>query len=532
MLFCLASSIAVVTVSHAKDVDERKWILVKSENFTIHSSLNAKRTENLLLHMEALRALLVPNGPGQRQPESKPTNIFVFGKASDYDAFDFRENSAGVFLSGLSNNFIAIRSGRGSNDSQVILHEYVHFIIRSTSRFPYPKWWQEGFAEYVSTSRLSRNNLDVGMANRNHMQALKSYKLLPWADVIDSSKFAALSKNQTRMFYAQAWFLTHHLHNRGEHQDSIDRSWNAYLEAIKSGASPSSAFEEGFDLSVRDLDHLTREYSYQYTSAPIDRLVPEFSTSVEQVSQTDIRIALGRIAIRTRDSDKARNWFEKVLDEEPENAAAMAGLAMVHQLAARNDDAEALFKTALDRDNSNPRTMVAYAKFAIERASMDDTWFTAIDYLNTAERLLRKAKQMGTSTVEVDTYLALTYLNQGRDPAIARQLLEAVIKRSPSDQMPLLLLAQICQRLGEKESALELANLVLINEHEESPVTFAARRVIANVNAGSTRSMGRRPVIAAPSLPNVENQNRYPSTSGDERRSLVEENFLAFLWNI
>jgi Tfp pilus assembly protein PilF len=522
----------LVTVSHAKDVDERRWILVKSENFTIHSSLNAKRTENLLLHMEALRALLVTDGTGLRQTQSKPTNIFVFGKASDYDAFAFRENSAGVFLSGLSHNLIAIRGGRGSSDSQVILHEYVHFITRSTSRFPYPKWWQEGFAEYVSTSRLSRNNLDVGMANRNHMEALRRYKLLPWANVIDSSKFAALSKKQTQMFYAQAWLLTHHLHNRGAHQDSIDRSWNTYLEAIRSGASPSSAFEEGFDLNVRDLDHLARKHSYQYTSAPIDRLVPEFSTSVKHVSQTDIRIALGQIAIRTGDSDKARNWFEKVLDVEPGNATAIAGLAVVHQLAARNDEAEALFKTALERDNSNTQTMVAYAKFAIERSSMDDTWFTAIDYLKTAEQLLHKAKQMGTSTVEVDTFLALTYLNQGRDPAIAKRLIEAVIKRSPADQMPLLLLAQICQLLGEKESALELANLVLINEHEENPVTFAARRVIANVNAGTTRSKGRRPVIAAPSLPNVENRYRYPSTPGDEKRNLFEESFLAFLGSI
>lgn len=504
-LIFLASLILVTTAVEAKSIDEREWIIVKTDNFTIHSAVSEKKTRDLLMHLEALRGMFVKLGTKSEYLVEKSTNIFVFAKSTDYEALGFSEDTAGMFLSELRQNFIVVNNSRYSEESQVILHEYVHFITQATSRFPYPKWWTEGYAEYTSSSRLSKKFFEFGLPLATRTYTLNKRKWLPWEDIIDTSNYAEYSPQQVRLFYAQSWLLVHYLNNRGSEERSVNASWNIYLEQLETGANPISAFENSFGLTLDELRQSVRLYvkkkRMMYFRIPTEAILTSFNPSVAKISRSDIQVFLGQIALRTDDAEQAQSWFEKSLRIVPDNSAALSGLALSHMMAGRYDEAEKQFERAIESNPNDPEALVGYAQFALERASTDDTWFTEGDYLDKAEKLLLKARDIAGATVEIDTYLAFTYLNQGKDPGSVSNLLGSVVTRSPSDQWPMLLLARVYQRLGMEDDAVDFAEMIIRSEHSENSTTSSARRIIADIRGDKTTSGKHRPRIAAPVIP-------------------------------
>jgi len=504
----LVSVTLIATIVQAKSVDERKWILLESANFAIHSSISKKKTIDLMNYLEALRSIFVQPGSTTEKVAEKSTVIFVLGKESDYEALGFSDDTVGMFLSELRQNFIVIRNSSSMQESQVILHEYVHFIMQATSRFPYPRWWREGYAEYVSSSHLTKKGFSFGLPLEVRARTLGRFRWLPWEEVIDPVRYAEYSRDQVSLFYAQSWLLVHFLHNRRDKTLNTNQSWQIYLDEMQSGNDPILAFEKGFDLTLSELEPAVSAYfrrgRYQYWQVPVQDTLAKLNLSVSSISQSDIQISLGHVALRHNDAEQAREWFSKSLSISPGNALALAGLASSYAMDDHHDEAEEYFLKALDAGADVPQVLVDYAKFALERASSDDTWFTSGDHIDKAEKLLLKAKGLAGFTAEIDTYLALTYLNQDKDPIEASQLLAGVVRRSPSDQWPMLLLAQIFQMQGLNENAIAMAELVLRTEHKKNSRTVAARKIIAEIEDNQDESSRRLPKIAAPTLPKMD----------------------------
>ncbi len=493
------------TVADAKSVDERKWILVESENFAIHSSLSEKKTVSLMKYLEALRGVFAQPGPATDDLSQKPTVIFVLGQRSDYRALGFPENTAGIFMPELRQNFIVIRNNGNTQESQVILHEYVHFIMQATSRFPYPKWWSEGFAEYVSSSRLSKKEFSIGLPLKIRLNWLHNSDWLRWEDVINPVNYADYNRKHVSQFYAQSWLLVHFLHNRKDRSRGIGESWDIVLQETQSGSEPVAAFEKGFGLTIEELQSEITSYyrkgRYRYWKVPAQEALTDLDVSVSRISQNQIQISLGQIALRLHDSERARLWFQKALQQSPGNALAIAGIARSYEIEGQLDEAEVHFKKALELGSDNPTVLIDYAKFALEKASSNDAWFTGADFVDKAESLLLRAKELSESSVEIDTYLAVSYMSKDKDSMEAVQLLWDVVRRSPSDQWPVLLLAQLFQAQGHDKNAIALAELLLRTEHQVNAHTLAARQVILDIENDQETTNQPRPRIAEPQLP-------------------------------
>lgn len=489
----------------AKDIDERKWILMESGNFSIYSSVSKRKTRDLMLHLEALRGVFVGGLVSSSKLDDKPTRILVLGRSSDYKKLGMPENSVGSFRSDLRNNYIVISNSSQMSESQVILHEYVHFMVRATQRFPYPKWWDEGYAEYVSSSNLSKKRFEFGLPLEGRLSDLSYLTWLPWEDVLTSTSLANLSRKQNAAYYAQSWLLVHYLHNRGKSSTSIDASWSSYLQKIRNGTGTVPAFEQSFGISVQELKKEIRRYAkngkYQYWRISTETLVPEFNPSSERVTQRDIQILLGQFALRNHDATAAIMWFRKAIDIQPQSAVAVAGLGSALFLDGHLEDAKIQFDIALDSEPDNPDILVDAAKLALERASLPDAWFTQVDRLKDAETMLMKARSIAGGTVELDTYLAFTWLKQNDDPSAAIELLVSVMRRSPSEQWPLLLLAECYARAGNPDNAIDLAQAVIRYDHRASNYSVSARKLIEQIRGKDDKANGPRPRIAAPQLP-------------------------------
>jgi len=501
----VALSISIVSEAQAKDIDERKWILMETANFSIHSSLSEKKTRDILLHLEALRGVFASGMDSTSKLEEKPTNILVVGKSSDYKKLGLPENSAGWFMRDLRNNFIIISNSSRMSESQVILHEYIHFIMHATQRFPYPKWWNEGYAEYVSSSTLSKTRFEFGLPLDGRLNDLANSSWLPWEDIITATSLSGLTKRKRAMYYAQSWFLVHFLHNRKDKPLSVHESWTNYLRHLRNGDSVLSAFEQAFNTPIDELKSGLQRYSrggtYQYWRVPVESVVPEFEPAVKRVSRHDMQIQLGQFTLLRRDAALAKEWFEAALALDSESAVARSGLGSATAMSDDLDAAEQHFDAALENAPDDPVILIEHAKFEMHRASSGDAWFTRGDHLEKAEKLLTKARSISGGTVEIDTYLAYLWLETDDDPWPALRLLESVVVRSPSDQWPLLLLAEGFSRVGEADAAVDLAQSVIRYDHGESSYSTKAQRLIDRIHDTDQERSAARPKIAAPALP-------------------------------
>jgi len=310
------------------------------------------------------------------------------------------------------------------------------------------------------------------------------------------------------MFYAQSWLLVHYLFNRGESPESINESWMTYLQELRNGSNPVTAFERSFKISLADLKKETRGYvrngRYQYTKSETEFLVPDFEPSTAPVSRHDIQLQLGKLTLHNNDVVAAENWFTKALESNADSALAILGWANTLALKDLHEEARIQFDLALSMEPKNTVILTDYAKFEVQQASAPDAWFTRIDHLDAAEEMLMKARSIGGGTVEIDTYLAFIWINRDSGSLPALELLQSVIQRSPSEQWPLLLLAEGLHRGGRSEIAQTLAEAVIRYDHGQSGYANSAQRLIRRIQANDENQNTLRPQIEAPQPPSID----------------------------
>ena len=125
MLFVAASPVS------GKKLEDRKWIEVRTPHFRISSVLGERDTIDLVQHLEMFRlaASIVTNISSTEAPI--PTLIYALKGRGDFKSLGIDPDWGGVFLPGLRANTILIRDARGMQETSIIMHEYVHFLVRN-----------------------------------------------------------------------------------------------------------------------------------------------------------------------------------------------------------------------------------------------------------------------------------------------------------------------------------------------------------------------------------------------------------------
>ena len=274
--FAIASDVAL---------DEREWKLLTSENFRVHTVLSDERTTELLRQLEVMRvALGNPNATATFQA-AVPTVILALDNDADYQLIGAPDTTVGFFISDQRENAIVVQVNDQVHGVRTILHEYVHYLHRQNGRVTYPKWFEEGNAEYLSSSRVSEESYDYGLPIVSRLQSLTFTSWLPMTDVLELSDLSSLTLDQGDLFYSQSWLLVHYLNSLPNADASIPKNIRRYGELVVGGSSRITAFEQAFSLKVDDLDDKLLKYllanDFQFRSITIDTALPDFSPRIE-----------------------------------------------------------------------------------------------------------------------------------------------------------------------------------------------------------------------------------------------------------
>jgi len=249
------------------NVKPGRWVRYESPNFICFSAADETKTRNEVLALEKFHALLTKIMPRNSR---SPLKLTIYMVNTDRD-FERTQPQMGSSVSGFYDASVeqvrAVSSSDRSQERQrdmknniramdarvVLFHEYAHHFVAANNRTRYPRWYNEGFAEFISSVSLDEKEMRVGMFTRNRAAWLLT------GDWLEIDKFLnprELDGEETAMFYAQAWLATHMLFMRPERAAGFDR----YCKAMETGQDVIAAFQPSFGISADEFDKELRRY--------------------------------------------------------------------------------------------------------------------------------------------------------------------------------------------------------------------------------------------------------------------------------
>lgn len=465
----------------ARDVDERKWILMESQYYSAFSTENKKTTREILEHLEALRMLL--DNPDAKAVKARPPlRILIFAKDDDYHSLGFSENTAGVFIPGFRDDYIVMIDTKHNDGREIIVHEYIHFLTRTSLQFPFPLWWNEGYAEYFGGSRIMGNTLELGLAG-SRQYTLRYSDWIPWQQVLGARHGELDRAEDGQLFYAQSWLLVHFLLNSGNADKMYSYVWPRYRELMNEGLDQTAAMEGALGISIDDLAVLLMNYgrrgAFPWSNFSTESLLSEFSVTSRRLEKSEVQAELGRLAMHRSKWDAAAEWFEKSVAADRNNVEALAGLAGT---LSRIGDTEAhtadeLFEEAYALDQNNPLLIAEWVGHKLRLADQPVVGMQELQYIEEAESIARQARENSEESVELDTVLASLLLKSPNDADEALTLLQSVNERS-KHPYPRYLLALAYTNTGRYSDAIEVAEGLVMSLHGNSSLAKSARDLV------------------------------------------------------
>ena len=351
------------------------WVEAKSPHFVVISNAGEKQARKTARQFEQIRSVfreyvLIASG------HSSPV-ITIFAVKDEnslrdilpeYWAAKGHTHPAGIFLYNLGQFEAAVRlDAPGPNPYEGIYHEYYHSL--TLPYFPgLPVWLAEGLADFFGNSEITEKEARLGEPDPNLIQELRENKLIP-LDVlfkVDQSSPYYNERNQTSMFYAESWALTHYLMlgDNGSHKQLLV----AYLQKLQQDGTPEEAAIKTFgdlDKLQKDLERYVGGSSFFRVRAPAPARIADAELRTRKISDAEADAYLGGFAALRGRPQEAKPLLEEALKLDPKLPLAYQNLGLMQLSSGHRGEALASFSQAvgLDPKNALTRYLRAYLSF-------------------------------------------------------------------------------------------------------------------------------------------------------------------------
>jgi len=473
----------VGSIASGKNAEDRNWILVQTDNFRIHSLQSEKDTIELAHHLEMFRVAvqLLTNIRTTKSPI--PVNIYAFKSSADFRKLGYKANNAGFLMPSLRDYSIVMRKTRGMAETAIIMHEYVHFLLRNHSSLSFPKWFDEGFSEYLSSGGMRRGNFEVGKFPEHREYSFIATQWMPIEKILSPEGYSDWNNEKQAMFYAEAWALVHYLQVGSERKASFLADMSQYLSLKESGQDNISAFEEAFRITAEKLNKEVKNYVFHqrrftYFTIPSEQLLPEFKPNVVKLSREQVALELGKLALRSGELDRAEELYSIARESESTRPQAEAGLGDVLKFSGEFNLAEPHFETAIRLAPDDPYCLLDMAEYWHDRALSSEMSEERDEFFKQARSYYVKAWKLDDSMPEIYAMYGQTFLDQGEQADRAVEILAEAEFLLPSNLGIRMSLGEAYARTGQKDKATKLAQSVLAWSHVESSLTKRAEELL------------------------------------------------------
>lgn len=374
IMWFLSGAIAFVlaaTPAHAR------WYEASSENFVIYADDSAKDIERFAEQLERYHAAM-ERVTGRDLEAPSPSNrvtIYVVGSWRDIRKLvgDRNSNIAGFYTAraGGSSAFVQdIRFQRGYPDFStiILLHEYAHHFLISTSRHAMPRWLSEGAAEFFAAASFPNDGgVQVGKPALHRAGDLFHAKDVSIYELFDDELYRKNRDKKYDAYYGRSWLLYHYMVLGQKRPGQLSQYWHSLSGGKSSLAAAKEAFGD-LDVLEEELDtYLKSRKMYHLNYGP--ELISTGSVTIRELSAGEAEVMPLLIQSKRGVNDEQAAELvvdvRKVAEEFPDDPAVLAALAEAEHDAGNLDAAIAAADRAiaLDPSQKNAYVQKGYALF-------------------------------------------------------------------------------------------------------------------------------------------------------------------------
>ena len=339
LLFCSLTFITPATAD---------WHEVKSDNFIVYADAELEQAKKLVEDLEVFRSYLASLVGIEPQSISVPLEIYWLKSNREYRKL-VNSRTLGVYTTTQAGPVAAVNGKRNYRQpdlspTSVLFHEYVHHFMYQFSNRRYPRWYREGYADFLATYKKEGDIYSVGGVAISRLQALVLKKggaptrcLLRYGlrDVDSGTGCKQL------MFYPQAWATTYLFMI----DEELSQKFPLYMDMLLAGKEPVKAFEDLYGFSIKVIrekvyelrtKRLFRRLEYKFINSDTAKI------SAKRMDKREITIAKLKLlkTFDTRKHEKSRSFsrFKNATKNFKGDPEILALYAWAHETVDRLPD--------------------------------------------------------------------------------------------------------------------------------------------------------------------------------------------------
>ena len=306
-----------------------------SEHFEILAPSDPEATA-ILHELEFARAFFEQSAK-LHSPHARSPLIFVPATSAQFARMRGPGLAYGFYVP-LPGRDAIVLQGLDATFRRAVIHEYTHLAVQYSGG-RYPRWLNEGIAEYYSTLRSVGARAEYGHALPDRVARLHAS---PWFEVGDlvtrgPSRRSATALSED-MFYSESWLLVHMLISSERYREG----WTTFRDAISlKGESAAEAFKSVYH---RDLEQVHADLLAHFAagnletqSAPLIR--PKTKLAAFDADGFDIEATTASVEGWSGGKEEARRAYQKLVRAGDEGCRWQRELGDVAEAAGLFGDA-------------------------------------------------------------------------------------------------------------------------------------------------------------------------------------------------
>jgi tetratricopeptide (TPR) repeat protein len=451
-LFLIPTLLAGLSTTAAA---QEKWLQVHTPHFLLLTNANEKQARDAGLRFEESRAVFGRSLGKNKLQTTAPIQIVVFRNDATMQPYlpCPQESAAGYFLEGKDRSFMVV-SLEAPSPFVAALHGYARSMLHSN----YPKtdaWFEEGLAQYFSTTDVNKKATDIGIAPSGAVELLRQGSWMPLAELLRVPRSAiAHESSPMDRFRAQAWITVHYLLAHDQ-MDGVSQ----YFDLVKNQQKPAAeAVQQAFGMSPEKLQESIRAYAVDAADKAKHLPPPEpvrgDEFNVVQLNPLDAQALLADLQIHMEaHREEAATTFQSIIREDPENAAAYRGLGYALYLQKDYEKAAGYLERAISLTPGDPQLLWYLSLTFQARYNKDHPSYPAL-----IEGEMQRAVKVDPDFAEGYRLLAWSRIQQTK-AASALEAAKSAVALRPSDE-------SVLQELGDLyEAARQWDNAEYVFHH-------------------------------------------------------------------
>jgi Flp pilus assembly protein TadD len=340
---CLCLLVLLTAFAVPASADEAQWTEVRSDHVTVITDAGEKDGRHVRDRFEEMRTAfgLLFGRASINQPV--PLEIVAFRNTKEMRQYSPTFNGKVVELSGFfqqaeDKDFIVVDMSR-EDSWQTVFHEYAHVLLNSNFQ-PTAPWFDEGFAEYLSSMKVTPGNIIVGQTIPEAaflMQGNTPLHLLELFQVQHHSETYNVTGSRREMFYVESWLVVHYLFDKrlipltSKYFHLTNDQHMAVPEAVQSAFGMSIA-----ELEKQILGYLRGGKVQVASYSSKEKFSLSYTATARPLTPLETRAELADLHLHSEDHvSLAIREFQEVLQADPNQAEAQRGLGYAY---LRNHD--------------------------------------------------------------------------------------------------------------------------------------------------------------------------------------------------